>query len=69
MAGVLFEQGKTVNTAWEPDNEMLGVFWTRKENPTVVLEALAFAIGLSTFRDRLEGTMVRVWIDNAGGKG
>ena len=54
------------HTDFEPPEDLLKKFRSRKDNQILGLELLAIALGLSSFRSMVEKRRVVVWSDNTG---
>ena len=66
LAAVLFIDGETFFTDWEPPPELMRLFEVRRDNQIMGLELLAIALGFSTFARQLGSRKVVVWSDNTG---
>ena len=69
LAAVLHDIDGLVYTDFGPSAELMDMFSARNDSQIMGLEILAVILGLSTFRERLSGKLVRVWEDNAGAEG
>ena len=68
MAAVLFVDGEIHYTSQAPSKRLAATLMARKDKQIMAWELLAIALGISTFKEKLAGRMVRIWCDNAGGE-
>ena len=65
-AAVLLCDGQYHYCDGQPADAIMGSFHERSDNQITSLEILAISVGLSTFRDELEGRRVVIYSDNTG---